>query len=427
MLRNEEKLLDKKGVQVFHDWIRTSIAANKPLNEFARELIAARGSTYAEPPANFYRALREPEVRAEAAAQVFLGIRLQCAKCHNHPFELWTQQDYHRFTAVFARVQYKVVENNRKDKLDSHEFIGEQVVWMDKESEHKDPVTKKPLVPRFLGAEMAALAPDADRLLLLSAWVADPSNPFFARTQVNRVWYQLMGRGIVDPDDDFRLSNPPENPALLEALTKDFVAHQFDVKHLIRTIINSQTYQRAARPNETNKDDVAHFSHVLPRPLDAEQLLDAIGQATGVQQKYDGFPLGMRAGQLPGGGAALRGKNVGPADKFLRQFGKPERLLSCDCERSVDPNLGQALQMLTGRLVDTAVSQSSNRLGEQLKAGKSNREIVEELYLATVCRFPTGTELNALLSRIEQSPDRRKALEDVLWALLNSKEFMLRQ
>ncbi|HYV35785.1 MAG TPA: DUF1549 domain-containing protein, partial [Gemmataceae bacterium] len=248
LLRNEEKQLDKKGVQVFYEWIRNSIAANKPLNTFAGELIAARGSTYTEPPANFYRALREPDIRAEAVAQVFLGIRVQCAKCHNHPFDHWTQQDYHRFAAVFAQVQYKIVDNKRKDKLDAHEFVGEQIVLMDKAGEHKDPVTKKPLQPRFLGADDVGPKPESDRLLLLAAWVADPANPYLARTQVNRIWYQLMGRGIVDPDDDFRISNPPVNPELLDALTADFVFHKFDAKHLIRTIMNSKVYQLAARP-----------------------------------------------------------------------------------------------------------------------------------------------------------------------------------
>jgi Protein of unknown function (DUF1549)/Protein of unknown function (DUF1553) len=427
LLRNEEKQLDKKGVQVFHDWIRASIAANKPLNEFARELIAARGSTYTEPPANFYRALREPDTRAEAAAQVFLGIRMQCAKCHNHPFDKWTQDDYHRLTAFFARVKYTIVENKRKDKLDNHEFIGEQVVIMDREGEHLSPVTRQPLQPRFPGAAAPSLGPDQDRLQILAEWVADPGNPFFARTQVNRIWYYMMGRGIVDPDDDFRLSNPPANPELLEALTREFVAHKFDVKHLIRTIMNSRTYQLSSRPNETNGEDGANFSHGFVRSLQAEQLLDAIAQATGVPPKFDGFPPGTRAGQLPGGGVPMRGKVGTDADKFLRQFGKPERLLTCDCERSEDSTLGQALQLLTGRLLNTAVSKSDNRLGELMNAGKSNREIMEELYLLTLCRFPSDAEYQALLPRIDRAPDRRNGLEDVLWALLNSKEFLLRQ
>jgi hypothetical protein len=211
LLRNEEKLLDRKGVEVFHEWIRRSIAEGKPLNEFARELLAARGSTYAEPPANFYRALRDPYARAEAAAQVFLGIRLQCAKCHNHPFERWTQDDYHGFAALFARVQYRILENKRRDNLDQHEFVGEQIVYPARQGEVRHPRTREVVPPRFLGESIPISATSSDRLQKLADWVADPANPYLARAQANRVWYHLMGRGIVDPLDDFRASNPPAN------------------------------------------------------------------------------------------------------------------------------------------------------------------------------------------------------------------------
>jgi hypothetical protein len=427
VLRNEEKQLDKKGVQLFYGWIRGSIAADKPLNDFARELISARGSTYAEPAANYYRALRDPQTRAEATAQVFLGIRMQCAKCHNHPFDQWTQNDYHRLTAFFPRVQYRILENNRKDKLDKHEFDGEQIVWLDREGEHKHPVTGEVLQPRFLGADAPLAGPDADRLQALADWVADPGNPFFARTQVNRVWSYLCGRGIVDPDDDFRLSNPPVNPELLEALSKDFVKHRFDLKHLIRTIMNSRTYQASSHPNETNRDDETNFSRGLVRSLQAEQLLDAIAAATGIPQRFEGYPLGTRAGQLPGVGVPERKKSLGEAERFLRLFGKPERLLSCDCERSEDATLGQALQMITGSLVNKAVADPDNRLGKLLSAGKSDAEILEELYLATLCRLPSEREQSLLLARVAQAEQRRAGWEDILWGLLNSKEFLLRQ
>ena len=346
---------------------------------------------------------------------------MQCAKCHNHPFDQWTQDDYHRLTAFFPRVQYRVLENNRRDKLDKHEFDGEQIVWMDRESEHLHPVTKQALKPRFLGAD----APDTgegDRLQVLADWVADPKNPFFARTQVNRVWSYLLGRGIVEPNDDFRLSNPPVNPELLDALTKDFIAHGFDLKRLIRTIMSSRTYQLSSQPNDTNRDDEANFSRGVVRSLQAEQLLDAIASATLVPQHFDGQPLGTRAGQLPG--VAAQSKKLTDAEKFLRLFGKPERLLSCDCERSDNTTLGQALQMITGQLINTAVGDADNRLGKLLAAGKSNADILEEMYLATVCRLPSERERTLLLARIERAADRRAAFEDVLWALLNSKEFL---
>jgi hypothetical protein len=426
VLRNEEKQLDRKGVQVYYNWIRGCIAGNKPLNDFARELIAGRGSTYSSPAANYYRALREPMIRAEATAQVFLGIRMQCAKCHNHPFDQWTQTDYHRWTAFFPRVQYRILENNRKDKLDKHEFDGEQIVWMDREGEHLHPVTKQALKPRFLGADAPDIG-EGDRLRVLANWIADPKNPFFARTQANRVWTYLLGRGIVDPNDDFRLSNPPVNPELLDALAKDLIAHKFDLKYLIRTIMNSRTYQLSALPNDTNRDDESNFSRGLVRSLQAEQLLDAISQATAVPAKFDGYPLGTRAGQMPGVVAPPRGKTSSDGEKFLRLFGKPERLLSCDCERSDDTTLSQALQMIAGNLVNKAVSDANNRLAKLLDAGKSNREVLEVLYLATLCRWPSERERDALLARMERVADRRSGFEDVLWALLNSKEFLLRQ
>jgi hypothetical protein len=427
LLRIEEKQLDRKGVRLFHAWVRDAIAHDKPLNQFARELIAAQGSTYAEPVANYYRALRDPQTRAEATAQVFLGVRMQCAKCHNHPFNQWTQNDYHQLAAFFPRVQYKVLENRRKDDLDKHEFIGEQIVLQDDLSEIVHPVTGAELRPKFLGGAEPDLGPDGDRLRAMAEWVARPDNPFFARTQANRIWAQLLGRGIVDPTDDFRQSNPPANGPLLEALARDLAGHGFDLKHLIRRVMTSRTYQLSAVPNDTNREDETNFSHALVRPLPAESLLDAISQVTDVPAKFEGYPVGLRATQLPGLPAVRRKSADGDGVKFLRLFGKPERLLSCDCERSTDTTLAQALQLITGSLLNEAVGDPDNRLGQLLKAGRSNREIIEELFFAALCRPPNPSEQGALVARVDASPDRRGALEDVLWALLNSKEFMLRK
>jgi hypothetical protein len=428
LLRNEEKQLDRKGVRLFHEWIKGSIAKDKPLNEMARELIASRGSTYASPAANYYRALRDPQTRAEATAQVFLGIRMQCAKCHNHPFNQWTQNDYHQLAAFFPRVQYKIVENLRKDNLDKHEFIGEQIVFFDDQSEIKHPVTGAVLRPRVLGGpEATPQAAKEDRLTALADWVARADNPFFARTQANRIWAQLMGRGIVDPVDDFRQSNPPVNGPLLDALAKDLAEHKFHLKHLIRRIMASRTYQLSALPNETNKDDETNFSHTLVRPLPAESLLDAISQVTGVPAEFEGQPIGLRATQLPGLPVARRTDKGEESVKFLRLFGKPDRLLSCDCERSTDTTLGQALQLITGPLVNKAVSEPDNRLGTLLRDGKTNREIIDELFLAALCRLPSESESMAIVARLDAATGRRAALEDVLWAMLNAKEFMLRK
>jgi hypothetical protein len=427
LLKVEEKQLDKSGVKVFHGWIRKAVADNKPLNEFARELIASRGSTYKDPASNYYRALREPQIRSEAFAQVFLGIRMQCAKCHNHPYNQLTQNDYHQLAAFFPRVQYKILENKRKDKLDSHEFIGEQLAFMDNVSEVKHPVSKEVLKPKYLGGEVVKLGDKDDRLLMLADWVADAKNPYFARTQANRIWYHLMGRGIVDLEDDFRQSNPPVNAELLDALARDFAEQKFDQKYLIRTIMLSRTYQLAATPNATNRDDESNFSHTLVRGLSAEALLDAISQVTGVHASFDGYPAGTRAAQIPSLPGLERKGSMEPGTKFLRQFGKPERLLACSCERSDNTTLAQALQMMTGPLLTKAIEAPDNRLGKLLKAGKSNSEIVEELFLAALTRLPNDRERSAIVARIENASNRRVALEDVLAALLNSKEFLLRR
>ncbi len=428
LLHCEEKTLDRKGVQVFHDWIRRSIADGKPLNEFARELVAGRGSTYSQPAANWYRALRDPQARAESCAQVFLGIRMQCARCHNHPFDRWTQTDYHSLSAFFGRVQYRILENNRRDRLDKHEFDGEQVVWMDRAGEIKHPRSGEVLRPLFLGAETPAFAPESDRLLALADWIASPDNPFFARAQANRVWYHLLGRGLVEPNDDFRASNPPVNGPLLDALARDLAAHRFDLRSLVRTILNSRTYQLSAVPNESNGDDEANFARALVRPLQAEQLLDALAQVTGVAPDFPGYPAGTRAGQLPGvGGNRGRRRQASDGEKFLTSFGKPIRLLSCECERSEDTTLARAFQLITGPLVNQILSDADNRIGRLLQAGKTDAEIIEECYLAALCRPPSPQERQRAREMIERSKDRRAALEDLVWGLVNAKEFLLRR
>ena len=366
-----------------------------------------------------------PANAAEAAAQVFLGVRLQCARCHNHPFEHWTQNDYHSLSAFFARVDYHIVENNRRDRFDKHEFDGEQIVYGPR---------GRGDAPAHRRSDAAALPrqhhADAGRRPTLAGageLGRAPDNPFFARAQVNRVWHHLMGRGIVDPDDDFRASNPPVNGPLLEALAKDFADHHFDLRHLVRTIMNSRTYQLSAVPNETNRDDETNFSHALVRPLQAEQLLDALAQVTAVPVKFNGYPLGTRAVRA-GGGARSRATRPASDDgeQFLRRFGKPERLLSCECERSDDTTLEQAFQLLTGGVVNQLLSAPDNRIGRLLARGKTDREIIEEFYLAALSRFPMPQELSIACSSVERAKDRRAALEDLVAGLVSAKEFLLR-
>ncbi len=428
LLRNEEKTLDSKGVQNFHAWIRAGIAAGKPLDQFVRELIAARGSTYSEPAANYYRAMRDPLMRAESTAQLFLGVRLQCTKCHNHPFDRWTQNDYYSWANLFARVDYKILENRRRDTNDTHEFDGEQVVYMARQGEVKHPRTGATLPPRFLSDAAQPLRDDQDRLEELSRWVASPDNPRFVQTQANRIWYNLMGRGVVDPIDDFRATNPPVNPGLLDALAREFVAARFDLRQMIRLVMNSQVYQLSSAPQATNRDDELNFSHASVRRLSAEQLLDSLSQATGVPLEFNGYPAGTRAGELPGVFAQRRrGTPSSPADEFLQLFGKPPRLQTCECERSNETTLNQAFVMVGGGLVKDLLARPGNRLSQLLVEQKSAAEMLGELYWATLSRAPATVELQATAAYIEQAPDRRAALEDVAWGLLNSNEFLLRQ
>ncbi|HEY6169359.1 MAG TPA: DUF1549 and DUF1553 domain-containing protein, partial [Verrucomicrobiae bacterium] len=429
LLRNEERTLDEKGVKTFHAWIRQSIADNKPLDRFAAELIAARGSTYSNAPANFYRALRDPISRAEAAAQVFLGVRLQCAQCHNHPFDRWTMDDYYDWAGVFARIDYKIIENKRTDKSDKHEFKGEQLVQIKATGSVTNARTGKASSPRFLGEKRPFEAADGeDALQALAKWVTRADNHLFARMQANRIWYHLMGRGLVDPLDDFRATNPASHPALLDALADELVKSKFDLRHVIRVIMNSRAYQLGSEPNGDNADDAINYSHAIIRRLTAEQLLDCTSEAAGVTLDFDGYPAGTRAAQLPSPlHDGRKARSRAPLDQFLATFGKPPRLVSSECERVCDPAIGQVFQMMSGPVLQDIVVRRENRVGKLLDAGKPTRAIIEDLYWAALTRAPSAAELTRTTAHVNGAKDQRAALEDVLWALLNAKEFVLRR
>ena len=432
LLKVEEKTLDKKGVAVFHKWIRDSFAEKKPLNQFAKELLEARGSTYKVPPTNLYRTLRDPSARGEATAQLFLGIRLQCARCHNHPFDQWTQDDYHGWSNFFARVDFKIVENKRRDKFDKHEFVGEQIVQVKKEGDVTNPGTGKPAALRFPGEsseEVDATSDEKklDRLQQVAAWVSSPQNSRFASTQTNRIWFQLMGQGIVDPVDDFRSTNPPSNPELLAALTRHFVEGGFRVRPLMRTILNSKTYQLSSAPNETNLGEAHLFARVEPRRLTAEQTLDAITQVIGVPAEFGDHKLGTKAVQLAGvRDATHRYAEKKNGDEFLTLFGKPGRQLTCECERTDETTLAQTFELCGGDLIDKLLQSSGGRIADAIKQGDSDPKIIEEFYWAAISRGPTSEEATVSADFVRSKPNRRKALEDVLWALLNSNELLLR-
>jgi hypothetical protein len=427
LLRVEERTLDRKGVEVFQRWIRESIANHKPVDVFVREIISARGSTYNNPPANFYRAVRKPAARGEAMAQVFLGTRLQCAQCHNHPFDHWTQDDYYNWSSCFAPVQYKVIENRRRDSNDEYEFKGEQIIYLT-DTEFKNPRTGKPAQPRVLGAGALKTADHSDTLKELAEWVTSKENPFFSRAQVNRIWFHLMGRGIVDPIDDFRATNPPSHPAVLDALAADFVEHDFDLRHVIRTIMNSRTYQLSSHPTDDNGDDEINFSHSIPRRLTAEQLLDAESEVTGSPLQFAGYPVGLHAGQIGSTAADKKHeRKTSQLEQVLEIFGKPPRLLTCECERSMDTTMSQAFQMISGPAINEMLRAPGNRLSQLIASGKSDAEVIDQLYWTALTRSPSPIELARASQLLHTASEKRNALEDLTWALLNAKEFILRK
>jgi hypothetical protein len=415
VFRSSRKAIQVKGTHVFQRWLRDRIVANTGFDVLVREMLTASGNTFFNPPANYYRVARTPQDLAETTAQLFFGIRMQCAKCHNHPFERWTQDDYYSLAAFFARVRHK------KDPLepppDPKKPGGAEIIYDGRSGEVTQPRTGQVMKPRFMGGAEPNIPPSIDRRQVLADWLTSGENPFFAKSVVNRIWYHLIGKGIVDPVDDFRDSNPSANDELLNALAKDFVAHQFDVKYLIRIILNSRTYQLSAQTNPYNADDNKYFSHAVTKLLTAEQLLDAICTATEVPEKFAGLPLGTRAVQLPDGDVA---------HPFLKTFGQPARELACECERESDSNLAQALQLINGPTINDKVRNPNNRIGRLLKETASETEMLNELYLSTLSRLPNPENVQVALEHLAHAPDKRKAWEDIQWALLNAKEFLFR-
>ncbi len=412
ILKVNGRLLETKGTHAYNRWIKARIEQNTPLDRFVVELLTASGSTLRNPPASYYRISRDPENSVETTAQLFLGVRIQCAKCHNHPFERWTQDDYYGFAAFFSRVKRK-----------PGSLPGDEVVYASPGGEVKQPRTGKTMKPKALGGPVfddAAGSPDpntADRRASLAAWLTGPENPFFAKSLANRVWYHLMGRGIVEPVDDFRDSNPASNDELLDALTRDFVASGFDFKALIRSILASRTYQLAARTNEFNAADTLYFSHAYTKLLPAEVLLDAISTFTGTTTPFDGLPKGMRATQIPDG------KMENP---FLKTFGRPARELACECERESDSNLSQALQLIGGATVNGKLRDDQGRMARLAAANIPADQVARELYLVALARDPNASEVAAAARHLAAAPDRRQAIEDLGWVLINSKEFLFR-
>lgn len=404
LLRCNSRRLTSTGVHKFRRWLFDVVKNDKPLKEFAHELLTAEGSTQHNPAANYWRASRDEIDATETTAQLFLGIRIQCAKCHNHPFEKWTQDDYYGIAAAFHRVGRKT------GKLPNDELI-----FVKYSGEVTQPRTGETMKVRLLLKGSVDVPNDQDRRRVFADWLTADSNPFFAKSVANRIWGHVMGRGIVEPVDDFRDSNPPSNPELLDYLAAELVGSGYSAKHVIRQIMNSRVYQLSSMRNDFNADDEIYFSHATTRMLTAEQLLDAICHVTGVPETFKGMPAGTRAIDL-----------VDPPEghKFLQVFGQPQRELACECERSSDSNLSQALQLINGPVVHNKVRAKNGNLHRWITEGKSDREIIELLYLTGLSRKPEEIEFQTSLKHIAANTDRTSALEDVAWAVINSKEFL---
>lgn len=400
-----------KGAIGFHRWIRDQVAANVPLDRFVREIVTAKGPNFTHPPASFYRRVRTPEDAVETVSQLFMGVRLGCAKCHNHVAERWTQDDYYSMAAFFSQVAYK------NGPQTFAQYNKEETVYLRPDAEVRQPRTGAVMPPKPLGGDPAVVRQDGDRREALADWLLSPTNPFFAKAAVNRIWYHLMGRGIVEPVDDFRESNPPASAELLQALADDLVAHGFDGKRTARLILNSRVYQLSSRPNRFNEADRRYFSHATVRTLSAEQLLDSSCRATGVPEPLFNLPEGSRAAQVPDG------ELVHP---FLKDFGQPARAEACECERGTTSTLEQALQLVGGRTLHKKVIAPDNRIGALLKSGVDDATLVDQLFLATLSRHPDPSERSLAVAELTaRAHERRRAAEDLLWTLLNHPEFLL--
>lgn len=432
LLRVEEKTLDRNGVEKFHGWLRDSLDADMGLDQLASTILSATGSTYSNPPANYYRALRRPDERAEATAQVFLGSRLRCAKCHNHPFNEVSQDDYYRFAALFDGIDYEIIENKRKDKHDKHQFLGEQKVKLvaldqiEAKLVLKHPRTKKPPEPGMLDREAPPLVSYEQRLNEMAAWVT--GHPNFARVQANRIWFHMTGRALIDPVDDVRDTNPASNPELMDLLGRELRNNGFKSRHLIRLIANSNTYQLSADPGKaTDVGTVENFARATVRRYPAEVVIDAAHRALGVASGFTDAHKSLRAVGMPGVESVHLSGNPGHGERFLKLFGKPARLTNSDSERSDATTLAQVFELTGGETLNRLLQQQDNRIGKMIREGRDDGEIVTVLYRAALTRQPSETEHRAMCDYLAASSDRRSAFEDMAWSLLNAKEFILRR
>ena len=402
LLRVDRLKLGRKQAYLYYKWIRDSFAANAPLDRFARELVTAEGPLSEAPAGHFYKVVAQPNDMASTVSQVFLGVRIDCAQCHHHPYDRWSQQDYFGMQAHFTQVGFKPTPQG-------------EAVTNAGAAQTKHPRTGEAIFAHALTQPMPEASPDGNRRELLADWLTDGDNPWFARNLANRVWAHFMGRGLVEPVDDFRLTNPPSNPELLDALAEHLGDNDFDMQQLIQLITSSQSYQRRSATNASNTDDQQNYSRFLFKRLDAEVLLDAVCQTTGIGEKFHGVPQGSRAIQL-------WDSNV--PHYFLELFGRPVRATACECERAVEPTVGQVLHVLNSPEIQGKLAHDGGRLARLDEQLPGNAELVDELYLTFFSRFPTAEEQQVGIEYLGQIDNRRQAVEDLAWSMMNSLEFL---
>jgi hypothetical protein len=421
MIRTVANQVSYKAMLRYYDWLQKRIEANTPIDQLVRELLTVQGGTFSDPATNYFQHERDTLKTAENVAQVFMGMRIQCAQCHNHPFDRWTMDDYYGFAAFFSQIGRKRAEDPR-----------ETVVFNSASGEVKHPVGGRNVSPKFLGGEAPDFAAPEnagrDRRAVMADWLASPRNEHFGRNLVNIVWAHLFGRGIVDEVDDVRVSNPPVNAELIDTLAQRFADSKYDFKQLVREICNSHAYQRSTQSNETNADDERNFSKANLRRIRAEVLLDMVTAVTVTPDKFRGLPLGARAVQIADGNTS---------NYFLTTFGRASRATACSCEVRMEPNLSQALHLLNGDTLHQKIARGKV-VGTMLEAGSAPEQVIEELYLRTLTRLPTDAEKAGLLALVPQpTPGAdgaaakpadpaavRETLEDGFWAILNSREFV---
>lgn len=418
LLRNQRtQPIYARGTYLFWQWIRDSIADNKPYDQFVREVIAASGDLDNSPPVAWYRQVKEQKQQMEDVAQLFLGTRMQCAQCHHHPFEKWSQQDYYGFAAFFANVARK-----------PSTFTGEELIYHKRGIAQTQNIrTKENVMPTSLGGSALKLKPEQDPRFALAEWMSAKDNPFFAHTLVNRYWKHFFNRGLVEPEDDMRETNPPVNPELLSALAADFVKSGYDMKKLIRTIVTSTTYQLSAVPNAHNAKDRQNFSRYYPKRLNAEVLYDAVNTLLDVESNFAGQAPGTRAVALPD-------NSYNQSTYFLSVFGRPDSSSACECERTQEASLAQSLHLLNAAEIQTQLARGNGRADMLTKDTRPDDDKITDLYHIALSRDPNAQEVRFAHAHLDKKTagktgdeafkGKKEAYEDILWALLNTKEFL---